>query len=48
LNMKHTFQKPMIKPNRKPLYCIQLSRRERERFLNLIEPVSKRPDLCEG
>jgi intein/homing endonuclease len=41
LNITHTWQKPMIKENRKPLYTIQISRKERESFLNIIQPISK-------
>ncbi len=42
LKFKHTFPKPSIKENRKPLYYIQVSETEKERFLNSINPVSKR------
>ena len=45
LDFKHTFPKPQIKSGRKPLYSIQLSRSERERFLTLIKPVSKYPGM---
>jgi len=49
LDIRHTFQGPILKEKRKPLYIIQISEQERERFLNKIQPVSKRPDfLCEG
>ena len=44
LNIQHTLQGPIIKENRKPSYIIQISEKERERFLNLINPVSKKPD----
>lgn len=37
----HTFPKPQIKEGRKPLYYIQISEKERERFLNIIKPTSK-------
>jgi len=43
LKIKHTFQGPIIKENRKPAYIIQVSEKERERFLKLIKPISKRP-----
>ena len=48
LGIKHTFPKPIIKPKRKPLYYIQISRKEKETFLNLIKPISKCQALCEG
>ncbi len=49
LEIKHTFQGPIFKENRKPSYIIQVSEKEKERFLNMIKPVSKIPDyLCEG
>jgi intein/homing endonuclease len=41
LGFKVTFQGPILKSNRKPAYIIQLSRKERERFLKTIRPVSK-------
>lgn len=43
LKIKHTVPNPEIKENRKPCYIIAISRKERERFLKLIKPVSKRP-----
>ncbi len=43
LKIKHTFQGPIIKAKRKPAYIIQISRKEKEIFLNLINPVSKIP-----
>jgi len=43
LRFKPTFQGPIIKKNRRPSYIIQISRKERERFLNEIKPVSKLP-----
>lgn len=45
LDIKHTIQKPVIKENRKPLYALQISQKERERFLNMVKPVSKRPGI---
>ncbi len=45
LELKHTMQGPIIKPNRKPSYVIQISRKEEERFLKMIRPVSKRPTM---
>lgn len=41
LKIEHTFPKPMLKNNRKPLYLIQISERERERFLKKIKPSFK-------
>jgi len=41
LNIKHTFPKPQIKVGRKPLYYIQISEKEKKRFLNVIKPISK-------
>jgi intein/homing endonuclease len=48
LGMKHTFQKPMMKKGRKPLYYIQLSRKEREKFLKLVKPISKQSGNSRG
>jgi len=42
LNFNPAFPKPMIKENRKPLYVLQLSLKEKERFLKEINPVLKR------
>jgi intein/homing endonuclease len=41
LEIKHSLPKPIIKQNRKPLFYIQISEREKERFLNIIKPSSK-------
>jgi len=38
---KHSLQGPSFREGRKPIYTIQLSRRERERFLKKIQPFSK-------
>ena len=48
LKIKHTWQGPILKENRKPSYILQISQKSRERFLNLLKPISKRPDICEG
>lgn len=48
LCIKHTLQRPVIKENRKPLYSIQISQKERERFLNILKPICKWPGRCEG
>lgn len=48
LKIKHTTQDPVLKEKRKPLYIIQISEKEKERFLNLIQPVSKIPGQCGG
>jgi len=45
LNIKSTFLGPYKKEGRKPYYVIQISRTEKENFLNIIKPISKRPDL---
>ncbi len=37
------FHGPFIREGRKPHYIIRISRKEKERFLNRIKPVSKRP-----
>jgi len=37
------FEKPVIKENRKDLYIIHIPNKQRERFLSLIQPVSKTP-----
>ena len=42
LEIKHTLPKPILKYNRKPLHYIQVSEKEKERFLKIIKPVSKR------
>jgi len=39
----HTFQGPILKPKRKPAYVLQISRKDADRFIRLIEPVSKKP-----
>lgn len=41
LSIKHTTPNPILKENRKPLYYIQISEKEKERFLNVIKPTSK-------
>ena len=41
LGFKATFQGPILKKDRRPSYIIKLSRKERERFLNVIKPISK-------
>jgi len=41
LKVIHTFPKPILKINRKPLYYIQISEKEKKRFLNVIKPISK-------
>ena|SRR3989344_9512657 len=46
LKFDYKFEKPMIKENRKPLHYIQLPMYEKERFLKIIQTVSKRPDIC--
>jgi len=48
LKIKHSLQGPIFKKNRKPAYIIQISEKERERFLNLIKPVSKRSGILRG
>jgi intein/homing endonuclease len=45
LNFKHTIQNPVIKPNRKPHYVLQLSRKDQIKFLEEINPISKLPKL---
>ena len=47
-SLKPYFEKPMIKENRKPLHVIHIRQNERERFLSLINPVSKRSGKCGG
>ena len=41
LNIKHTIPKSILKEHRKPLHYIQISEKERKRFLNVIKPTSK-------
>jgi intein/homing endonuclease len=48
LDLKHTLPKPILKEGRKPLYYIQISEKERERFLKIIKPISKRPGIMRG
>ena len=48
LGWKNYMLKPQIKPNRKPLFTIQLLSKEKENFLKQIKPISKHPGLCEG
>jgi len=42
LKVKHTMQGPIFKKNRKPSYIIQISETDKERFLKIINPISKR------
>ncbi len=42
LNYRHTFQKPKKVLERKQLYCLQLSRKDHLKFLQEINPVSKK------
>ncbi len=37
------FIKPQLKSNRKPLYALRILNSEKERFLNTIKPILKRP-----
>ena len=48
LSITHTFQGPILKRKRKPSYIIQISRNQKEKFLNIVKPVSKRPDKLRG
>ena len=48
LKIKHTIQGPILRENRKPSFIIQISEKERESFLNMIKPLSKRPDSLRG
>ncbi len=48
LGFEPYFEKPMIKENRKPLYVIHIRQKERERFLSLIQPISKKPGNLRG
>ncbi len=41
LGIPSNWQTPMLKNKRKPLYVLHISQKDRERFLNLINPVSK-------
>ena len=45
LKLNHTFQGPIHQINRKLAYIIQISQKDKERFLNIIKPVSKVPKL---
>ncbi len=42
LKFNPSFTKPMLKEKRKPLYVLQLSLKEKERFLKEINPILKR------
>jgi len=48
LQIKHTFPYPQIKEKRKPIYSIQIMEKEKQRFLNLVKPISKRPGIRRG
>jgi len=48
LRIKHTLQGSILKKNRKPSYIIQISEKDKERFLNTIQPISKKPGSCGG
>ena len=41
LTFKHTIQGPIIRKSRKPSYVIQISRKEEEKFLKRVDPISK-------
>jgi len=41
LKFIHSLQNPSFRERRKPIYTIQLSRREKEKFLKMIRPISK-------
>jgi len=45
LCIKHTLQGPILKENRKPAFILNISNKEKERFLKTVKPVSKRPGL---
>jgi len=45
LSIDHSFNGPMLKINRKPLYIIRVRARSKERFLSEIKPISKNPDM---
>ena len=45
LKLLHTFEGPHFREGKKPSYVIQVSRREEERFLNIIQPISKVPGM---
>jgi intein/homing endonuclease len=45
LNFRNTIQGPIFKPNRKPHYVLQISRKDQVRFLEEIKPISKLPRL---
>lgn len=48
LNYHYTIQKPLIRPNRKPFYTLQLSRNNQTRFFDEIKPISKLPKLIQN
>jgi intein/homing endonuclease len=45
LKIEHTIQGPVLKENRKPSFIIHICKKEKERFLKTVKPISKRPDF---
>ncbi len=43
LNFKHTIQGPIIREKRKPSYIIQISAKDKIKFIQNVDPVSKIP-----
>lgn len=48
LQVKHTLQGPVLKKGKKPSYVIQISEKEKEKFLKDLKPCSKRPGSFAG
>lgn len=48
LGISHTFPNPILKQGRKPFYSISIRAKDRETFLNKVNPISKRPDIMRG
>lgn len=42
LKILHTTQKPVNKAGRKPLYSIQISRKDYNKFMDMVQPIAKR------
>ncbi|HLD72078.1 MAG TPA: LAGLIDADG family homing endonuclease [Candidatus Nanoarchaeia archaeon] len=45
LEFEHTIQGPILKMNRKPGFILQISAKEKERFLKAVNPISKRSGM---
>lgn len=48
LGIRHTFNGHYLKEKRKPAFVVYIREKERERFLNILKPISKRPGFMRG